>query len=34
MSDLVTRLKALVGESAVLTGDDAVPAGLARSRLG
>jgi FAD/FMN-containing dehydrogenase len=34
MSDLVTRLKALVGESAVLTGDDAVPAGMARSRLG
>ena len=34
MSDLVSRLKALVGESAVLTGDDAVPAGMARSRLG
>ena len=34
MSDLVSRLRALVGESAVLTGDDAVPAGMARSRLG
>ncbi len=34
MSDLVSRLKAIVGESAVLTGDDAAPAGMARSRLG
>lgn len=34
MSDLVTHLRALLGEGAVLTGDDAVPAGMARSRLG
>jgi FAD/FMN-containing dehydrogenase len=34
MSDLVTRLKALLGEGAVLEGDDAVQSGLARGRLG
>jgi len=34
MSDLVTNLKALLGEGAVQDGDDAVQAGLARGRLG
>jgi FAD/FMN-containing dehydrogenase len=34
MSDLVARLREKLGDGAVLTGDDAVPAGMARSRLG
>jgi len=34
MSDLIARLRAKLGDGAVLTGDDAVPGGMARSRLG
>ncbi len=34
MSDLVTRLKALLGEGAVVTGEDAMQTGMARGRLG